>query len=38
MPLVEAHAVAERIERRLHAREPRLNRVVIHIEPPAPGG
>lgn len=34
MPLDEAHAVAERIERRLHAREPRLSRVTIHIEPP----
>jgi divalent metal cation (Fe/Co/Zn/Cd) transporter len=33
-PLTEAHTLAERIERELHAREPGLNRVVVHVEPP----
>jgi cation diffusion facilitator family transporter len=33
-PLTEAHALAEAIERRLHAREPSLSRVVVHVEPP----
>ena len=33
-PLTEAHALAEAIERRLHAREPGLGRVVVHVEPP----
>lgn len=33
-PLTEAHALAEAIERRLHASEPDLDRVVVHVEPP----
>ncbi|MGH2523485.1 MAG: cation transporter dimerization domain-containing protein, partial [Anaerolineales bacterium] len=33
-PLVEAHALAEAIERRLHSHESRLDRVVVHVEPP----
>ena len=33
-PLIQAHNLAERVERELHAREPRLNRVVVHVEPP----
>jgi cation diffusion facilitator family transporter len=33
-PLTEAHALAEAIERRLHAREHSLGRVVVHVEPP----
>jgi cation diffusion facilitator family transporter len=33
-PLTEAHALAEAIERRLHASEARLDRVVVHVEPP----
>ena len=33
-PLTEAHALAEAIQRRLLARETRLNRVVVHVEPP----
>jgi divalent metal cation (Fe/Co/Zn/Cd) transporter len=33
-PLTEAHALAEAIERRLHAREHSLARVVVHVEPP----
>jgi len=33
-PLTEAHAVAEEVERRLHAGLPQLNRVVVHVEPP----
>ncbi|MDW8325552.1 MAG: cation-efflux pump [Anaerolineales bacterium] len=33
-PLTDAHALAEAIERALHAREPSLHRVVIHVEPP----
>ena len=33
-PLTAAHTLAERIERELHAREPGLNRVVVHVEPP----
>lgn len=34
MPLIAAHTLAERVERELHAREPGLNRVVVHVEPP----
>ena len=34
MPLTEAHALAEAIERRLHTKETSLNRVVVHVEPP----
>jgi cation diffusion facilitator family transporter len=34
MPLMEAHALAERIERRLHSHEAWLSRVVVHVEPP----
>ncbi len=34
MPLTEAHALAERIERRLHSHEAWLSRVVVHVEPP----
>lgn len=34
LPLVEAHAVAEKIERTLHSHEHRLRRVVVHVEPP----
>jgi cation diffusion facilitator family transporter len=34
MPLIAAHALAERVEQELHAHEPRLNRVVVHVEPP----
>jgi len=33
-PLIEAHALAEQIERQLHAHEPALHRVVVHVEPP----
>ncbi len=33
-PLIEAHALAEAIERRLHAGEADLDRVVVHVEPP----
>jgi cation diffusion facilitator family transporter len=33
-PLTEAHALAEAIERRLHASEADLDRVVVHVEPP----
>ena len=33
-PLTEAHALAEAIERRLHASEVDLDRVVVHVEPP----
>jgi cation diffusion facilitator family transporter len=33
-PLVEMHALAEEIERRLHAHEHSLHRVVVHVEPP----
>jgi divalent metal cation (Fe/Co/Zn/Cd) transporter len=33
-PLTEAHALAETIERRLHAGETDLDRVVVHVEPP----
>jgi divalent metal cation (Fe/Co/Zn/Cd) transporter len=34
MPLTEAHALAEAIERQLHASVDELNRVVVHVEPP----
>jgi divalent metal cation (Fe/Co/Zn/Cd) transporter len=34
LPLIEAHTLAERVEQQLHAHEPRLNRVVVHVEPP----
>ncbi len=34
IPLTEAHALAEAIESRLHAREAGLDRVVVHVEPP----
>jgi divalent metal cation (Fe/Co/Zn/Cd) transporter len=33
-PLIQAHSLAERVERELHAREPGLHRVVVHVEPP----
>jgi divalent metal cation (Fe/Co/Zn/Cd) transporter len=33
-PLITAHTLAERVERELHAREPDLNRIVVHVEPP----
>jgi cation diffusion facilitator family transporter len=33
-PLVEAHALAEEVERRLLTDLPVLNRVVVHVEPP----
>ncbi len=33
-PLTEAHALAETIERELHAHEQVLDRVVVHVEPP----
>jgi len=33
-PLTEAHALAEAIERKLHAHVHRLHRVVVHVEPP----
>jgi divalent metal cation (Fe/Co/Zn/Cd) transporter len=33
-PLTEAHALAETIERELHAHEGFLHRVVVHVEPP----
>lgn len=33
-PLTEAHALAETIERELHAHERVLDRVVVHVEPP----
>ncbi len=33
-PLTEAHALAEAIERKLHGHLHRLNRVVVHVEPP----
>jgi len=33
-PLTQAHALAEAIEQKLHAAEPRLHRVVVHVEPP----
>ena len=33
-PLVDAHGLAERIEQLLHAHEPGLSRVVVHVEPP----
>lgn len=32
--LRQSHALAEKVERAIHAREPRLDRVVVHIEPP----
>ncbi len=34
MPLVQAHALAERIERRLHTAGVGVSRVVVHVEPP----
>jgi cation diffusion facilitator family transporter len=34
MPLTQAHALAEAIERQLHASVDDLNRVVVHVEPP----
>jgi cation diffusion facilitator family transporter len=34
MPLVEAHALAERVERALHGAHNGLGRVVVHVEPP----
>jgi divalent metal cation (Fe/Co/Zn/Cd) transporter len=34
--LTDAHSLAERIERALHAREPSLHRIVVHVEPPEP--
>ena len=34
LPLTGAHALAEAIERRLHANESNLDRVVVHVEPP----
>jgi divalent metal cation (Fe/Co/Zn/Cd) transporter len=34
MPLIAAHNLAERVEQALHAHEPSLNRVVVHVEPP----
>jgi divalent metal cation (Fe/Co/Zn/Cd) transporter len=33
-PLIQAHALAERIESELHTREAWLHRVVVHVEPP----
>ncbi|MBI3761384.1 MAG: hypothetical protein HY260_05915, partial [Chloroflexi bacterium] len=33
-PLVEAHALAEEVERRLHDEVRQLRRVVVHVEPP----
>lgn len=36
-PLTDAHALSEAIERALHAREPSLHRIVIHVEPPEGG-
>lgn len=33
-PLTQAHILAEAIEQKLHATEPRLHRVVVHVEPP----
>ena len=33
-PLVAAHALAERIDGELRRREPSLNRLVVHVEPP----
>lgn len=33
-PLPQAHALAEAIEQKLHAAEPSLHRVVVHVEPP----
>jgi len=35
-PLVEAHALAEEVERRLLTDLPVLSRVVVHVEPPGP--
>ena len=32
--LRQSHALAEKVERAIHAHEPRLDRVVVHIEPP----
>lgn len=34
LPLVEAHARADAIEREVLAQEPRLERVAVHVEPP----
>ncbi|MCC7361792.1 MAG: cation diffusion facilitator family transporter [Anaerolineales bacterium] len=34
VPLIQAHALAERIEQALHSSEPLLSRVVVHVEPP----
>lgn len=34
MPLAEAHANADEIERRILTQEPGLHRVVVHVEPP----
>jgi divalent metal cation (Fe/Co/Zn/Cd) transporter len=34
LPLVRAHALAEKIERTLHSAQSGLNRVVVHVEPP----
>jgi divalent metal cation (Fe/Co/Zn/Cd) transporter len=34
LPLIKAHAMAERIEAALHTQEPGLSRVVVHVEPP----
>jgi cation diffusion facilitator family transporter len=33
-PLTQSHRLAEAIEQALHAQEPRLHRVVVHVEPP----
>ncbi|MCC6189718.1 MAG: cation diffusion facilitator family transporter [Anaerolineales bacterium] len=38
LPLVQAHVLAEKIEQALHAAEPSLNRVVVHVEPPERNG
>lgn len=34
LPLTDAHALAETIEHTLHAQEPGLHRIVVHVEPP----
>lgn len=38
LALTEAHQLAERIERALHAQEAGLRRVIVHVEPPEGDG
>jgi cation diffusion facilitator family transporter len=35
-PIIDAHALSDRLEKLLRARMPKVGRVVIHVEPPDP--